>query len=682
VSSNPWLWPADQLPRALAALTRGTRPAGPADGKGPGDPPALALAAGLQAVPVEWTGRPTAGLVRQLAPGWARSSDGGYVLLRRGFGGVVQLVTPSGRRWTRARTVATLLDRPGGLAGPRSGAAWVDGVLGSPEVRPHRRRAAAAALAEGCPVPDGACVRLQPGPQAPMWRHLIAERIIAPATLALLLVVVGYAAVAAHWAYAGRRLLDGTPPSWVLAWTFLAVAAVLARVGSQAALGTAVTRLSGWGKRRVLARATRLDPDAVFRAGPGWVLGRTFDVEAADAGITGGGAATVVGAAELLVAAALCPVVPGGLLVLAGLVGHLAVTSGIVAVLLARKRRWLAARRVVSTSMTEDLLAHPSRLVQGRPAGDAERLRTALVDVEDAGTRSDRTAAWLVGASAPAWLLLALLLLAVAWHGAGPDDAGVAGVLGVVLLAAAGVESLAVAVDDLTDGVLALQQARELSPSDEREDPATGHAATGGTGRGITSPTSLAAAVIEAHEVHVTHPGRDRPSLEGFNLTLRHGERVLLTGPSGAGKSTAIAAMTGELAVDSGALRTTGRVVAVPQQHRNHLFSGTLAFNLLLGRSWPPTPDDLDAAERLCRALELGPLLDRMPSGLNQLVGETGWQLSDGERTRVQAARALLQQPDVVLLDETLSALDPLTAEACRLVIAREAGSLLLTYHP
>jgi len=188
--------------------------------------------------------------------------------------------------------------------------------------------------------------------------------------------------------------------------------------------------------------------------------------------------------------------------------------------------------------------------------------------------------------------------------------------------------------------------------------------------------------VLEARGLRVRYPGRDRPGLDGFDITVRCGDRILLTGPSGSGKSTAVAVLAGHLPADAGHVSRAGRVVAVPQYHRNHLFAGTLAFNLLLGRAWPPTQEDLDEAERLCRALHLGPLLDRMPGRLNQLVGETGWQLSDGELARVYAARALLQDPAVVLLDETLSALDPLTAAACRDAIAAHARALVLTHHP
>jgi len=67
------------------------------------------------------------------------------------------------------------------------------------------------------------------------------------------------------------------------------------------------------------------------------------------------------------------------------------------------------------------------------------------------------------------------------------------------------------------------------------------------------------------------------------------------------------------------------------------------------------------AAEVLCRELGLGDLLERMPAGLLQMVGETGWQLSHGERSRLYIARALLQGADMIILDESFGALDPET---------------------
>jgi ATP-binding cassette subfamily B protein len=91
---------------------------------------------------------------------------------------------------------------------------------------------------------------------------------------------------------------------------------------------------------------------------------------------------------------------------------------------------------------------------------------------------------------------------------------------------------------------------------------------------------------------------------------------------------------------------------------------------------------DREEALQICRELGLGPLLDRMPGGIDQLVGETGWQLSQGERSRVFIARALLQKPSVVILDESLGMLDPHTLLKAVATIERRAPSVLLIAHP
>lgn len=106
------------------------------------------------------------------------------------------------------------------------------------------------------------------------------------------------------------------------------------------------------------------------------------------------------------------------------------------------------------------------------------------------------------------------------------------------------------------------------------------------------------------------------------------------------------------------------RVAAAPQFHENHVFTATLAYNVLMGRHWPPDDEDLDEARQVLRELGLGELLERMPSGISQMVGESGWRLSHGERSRVFVARALLQGADLLLFDESFGALDPRTLRA------------------
>ena len=77
-------------------------------------------------------------------------------------------------------------------------------------------------------------------------------------------------------------------------------------------------------------------------------------------------------------------------------------------------------------------------------------------------------------------------------------------------------------------------------------------------------------------------------------------------------------------------------------------------------------------------ALGLGPMLEKMPSGLQQMVGDTGWQLSHGERSLVFLGRALLQHPRLVLLDETFGSLDPETMLRALAVALERAETLVV----
>ena len=101
-----------------------------------------------------------------------------------------------------------------------------------------------------------------------------------------------------------------------------------------------------------------------------------------------------------------------------------------------------------------------------------------------------------------------------------------------------------------------------------------------------------------------------------------------------------------------------------------------------MARRWPPQADDLVKAENLCQDLGLGPLLQRMASGMFQMVGEMGWQLSHGERSHLFIARALLQEAEVVIPDESFAALDPETLKRALLCVLQQPKTLVVIAHP
>ncbi len=157
--------------------------------------------------------------------------------------------------------------------------------------------------------------------------------------------------------------------------------------------------------------------------------------------------------------------------------------------------------------------------------------------------------------------------------------------------------------------------------------------------------------VAEVEKVTFRYRKDGAATLHPSSLTIKQGERVLLEGPSGGGKSTFASLLSGIRKPDSGlvlingldgytvgAQRWRAQVAASPQFHDNHILTETLAFNLLMGRSWPPSRSDVEEAQAVCHELGLDALLERMPGGLMQMVGEGGWQLSHGERSRIYIA--------------------------------------------
>jgi len=167
------------------------------------------------------------------------------------------------------------------------------------------------------------------------------------------------------------------------------------------------------------------------------------------------------------------------------------------------------------------------------------------------------------------------------------------------------------------------------------------------------------------------YPGSDRNALQDIDLHVRPGETLAIIGRTGSGKSTLVNLLVrlydvkqGRILIDGQDIRRMplarlrGQIGFVPQE--NFLFSETIRDNIAFGVD---RADDAD----IVQAAEDAQVLDNIvgfPDGFDTMLGERGVTLSGGQKQRVSIARALLKRPPILVLDDSLSAVDTKTEEA------------------
>ncbi|MEB3751584.1 ABC transporter transmembrane domain-containing protein [Geobacillus sp. FSL W8-0032] len=191
-------------------------------------------------------------------------------------------------------------------------------------------------------------------------------------------------------------------------------------------------------------------------------------------------------------------------------------------------------------------------------------------------------------------------------------------------------------------------------------------------------------------QVGFRYPSSSVPNLANISFTLRRGQTLGIVGRTGSGKTTLVKQLLREYPLGTGRITVSGVPLEripmeqvrgwigyVPQDHV--LFSKTVKENIVFGRKEA-------ADEEFQKAIDLAAFrndIEMLPEGLDTLVGEKGIALSGGQKQRLSIARALLMNPEILILDDALSAVDAKTEAAIMENIRRErAGkTTIITTH-
>ena len=162
-------------------------------------------------------------------------------------------------------------------------------------------------------------------------------------------------------------------------------------------------------------------------------------------------------------------------------------------------------------------------------------------------------------------------------------------------------------------------------------------------------------------------------SLEDISFEVKQGETVGIIGSTGCGKTTLVSLIPGFYPVSSGEVLVDGRNVKDydPSELKNkvgfcfqhyYMFKGTIRENVAFGKQGA-TDDEIKEALRIAQGLDF--VMDK-PGGLDEKVTEKGTNLSGGQKQRLMIARALVRRPEILILDDSSSALDYATDRRLR----------------
>lgn len=190
-------------------------------------------------------------------------------------------------------------------------------------------------------------------------------------------------------------------------------------------------------------------------------------------------------------------------------------------------------------------------------------------------------------------------------------------------------------------------------------------------------------ASLDLINVSIQYDGQSRPAVEHADLTIRSGDFVVLTGRSGCGKTSLLSAAAGLVAPIRGSVTRDGQAIELPGADRTVVYQNDALFPWLSVRDNVGFALKMKGVPKARREAHADALLERV-----RLAGAGSkaiWELSGGMRQRVGLARALAAEPDFLLMDEPLGALDALTRERMQTLLldlwaSNDIGVLMVTH--
>ncbi len=280
-------------------------------------------------------------------------------------------------------------------------------------------------------------------------------------------------------------------------------------------------------------------------------------------------------------------------------------------------------------------------------------------------------------------LLMNAGIIAVLWFGHKEIDTGSASMGQVVAIVNYSLRT-AVAMSMLGSIIMTVSRARasaqrveEVLFTEDKDALATGD---GGSGEALALAGDLA-----FENVTFRYPEAGAPSLENVTFGVRAGQTAAIMGATGSGKTTLMQLIIRFYEPDSGIVRVGGEDVRdvdlgtlrgsigyVPQEAL--LFTGTIRDNIAWGKEDATMEEIIEAAE----SAQIHETIMKFPDGYDTQLGQRGVNLSGGQKQRLSIARALIRKPAILLLDDSMSALDTRTEAAVMQALGRLSGTTTL----